>query len=104
MSVSHIVHGLDETRTFTVTDGRIRGFSRALFSAADPAWTLDNGTVAQLRKTQGLDFLSGLLIKKDRTEYEQALIDFLFLYSKCALAKDPVNKLVAVLVALESSS
>ena len=93
---------IDETRTFTVTDGRIRGFSRALLSAADPAWTLDNGSVAQLRKTQGLDFLSGLLIKKDRTEYEQALIDFLFLYSKCALAKDPASKLVAVLVALES--
>ncbi|MDX6528919.1 MAG: hypothetical protein QOH41_1209 [Blastocatellia bacterium] len=93
---------IDETRSFTVQDGRIRGFSRALLSAADPSWTLDKATVAEFRRTHGLDFLGGLLIKQDRTEYEQALIDCLLLYSKCALAKDPVSKLVAVLVALES--
>ncbi|MDX6445398.1 MAG: hypothetical protein QOH71_2472 [Blastocatellia bacterium] len=93
---------IDETRTFTVQDGKIRGFSRALLSAADPSWTLDNATVAEFRRTHGLDFLGSLLIKQDRTEYEQALIDCLLLYSKGSLAKDPVSKLVAVLVALES--
>lgn len=93
---------IDETRTFTVQDGKIRGLSRALLSAADPSWTLDNATIAEFRRTHGLDFLGSLLIKEDRTEYEQALIDCLLLYSKCPLAKDPVSKLVAVLVALES--
>ena len=93
---------IDETRTFTVQDGRIRGFSRALVSAADPSWNLDKATVAEFRRTHGLDFLGRLLIKQDRTEYEQSLIDCLLLYSKDSLAKDPVSKLVAVLVALES--
>jgi hypothetical protein len=93
---------IEEARTFTVQDGKIRGFSRALLSAADASWTLDKAAIAELRRTQGLDFLSSLLIKESRTEYEQALIDCLVLYSKCALAKDPASKLVAVLVALES--
>ena len=93
---------IEESRTFTVQDGRIRGFSRAVLSAAEPAWILDKAAIGELRRTHGLDFLSGLLVKQNRTEYEQTLIDCLLLYSKSALAKDPASKLVAVLVALES--
>lgn len=93
---------VEEARTFTVKNNQIDGFSRALISAGDPKWTLDKATIAELRRTQGLDYLSSLLIKENRTEYEQALIDCLMLYSKSTLAKDPAGKLVAVLVALES--
>lgn len=93
---------IEEIRTFTVQEGKFKGFYRATLSAADPSWALDTGKIAELRNTQGLGFLSDLLIKENRTEYEQALIDCLFLYSKSSLAKDPASKLVAVLVALES--
>jgi hypothetical protein len=93
---------VEELRTFTVQDAEIRGFHRATLSAADPAWTLDTTKIAELRRTQGLDFLSALLIKEDRSEYEHALVDCLLLYSESSLAKDPVSKLVSVLVALES--
>jgi hypothetical protein len=63
---------------------------------------LDKATIGELQRTHGLDYLGNLLIKENRTEYEQALIDCLILYSKSTLAKDPASKLVGVLVALES--
>jgi hypothetical protein len=92
---------IEEARTFTVRDRKIQGFSRTV-SAADPSWKLDRAMIDQLQRVQGLGFLSNLLQRDNRTEYEQALLDCLLLYSNCALAKSPSNKLVAVLTALES--
>lgn len=92
---------IDEARTFTVVGGKISGFSRSV-SAADPDWKLDTATITEMVQVRGLGFLSNLLSKSELTEYERALLDCLLLYSKCALAKDPASKLLAVLTALES--
>jgi hypothetical protein len=93
---------IDQARTYTIQNGKVRGFSRALITAADTTWKLDKATIDDVVLKQGLGMLSNLLVKDTRTEYEEALLDCLFLYSRCALAKEPGNKLMAMLTALES--
>lgn len=52
-------------------------------------------------KRLGLDNLSDLLVKESRTEFEDALLNSLLLYSKSSLTTDISEKLIYILAALE---
>lgn len=92
---------IEEERTYNVQNGHIIGFSQGTQSKASPRWILDAQEVRELEQ-EGLRALSNLLGSESRTEFQEALLDSLILYSKCALAKSPSDKLIAILVALES--
>jgi hypothetical protein len=63
-------------------------------------WALTDEKIAFM-KSCGLDRLSDLL-KQDKTSFQEKLRDSLLLYSRGFLEKDLANKLVYILVALES--
>jgi len=52
--------------------------------------------------TIGLGFLSSLLTKDDLTDFQQKLLEALFLYSKASLSKELSDRLVYTLVTLET--
>ena len=50
----------------------------------------------------GLGFLGSLIYKSDMTDFQEKLMETLYLYSKASLAKNISDRLVYTLVALES--
>ncbi len=50
----------------------------------------------------GLEILSDLLIKDNKSQFEKVSLEAFFIYSRCTTVKDPADKLVYILVALES--
>ena len=50
----------------------------------------------------GLQRLHEILVSNSRSELEEAVLEAVLLYSKCTIAKDPADKLVYILVGLES--
>jgi len=51
----------------------------------------------------GLGIISAIANKKNTTEFESTVLNMSLLYSKCAFTADPLEKLVHVLAALEST-
>ena len=82
-----------------VANGKIVNYHSGLIDKASPYWQLDQSYVDDLI---GLDVLSDLLIREDRTDYHEKLLAALLQYSKNCLARDPSDKLVNILVAVES--
>lgn len=50
----------------------------------------------------GLKTLSDLLVNRTHTPFQKTVLDALFIFARSATAKDPADKLVYILVALES--
>jgi hypothetical protein len=92
---------IEAAKQLIVQDGRIVGYSDQSVDKASPFWILDDEYIGDLEEA-GLHRLNELLAEEKPTEYQAALLDALLLYSKCALAKEPADKLIAILVALES--
>ena len=46
---------IDQVRTYTVQDGRIRGFSRALITNSDPTWKLDRAMINEMFQKRALE-------------------------------------------------
>ena len=65
------------------------------------AWELDTQLVEELFKS-GLSELDELLKTQQLTEFQQDLLDALLLYSRSSLHKEIADKLVYILVAMES--
>lgn len=92
---------VESEKQLVVRGGLMDGYSEQSVDRSSPFWVLDDGYIADL-EASGLPVLSGLLIKEKPTEFERELLDAVLLYSKAGLAKDPADKLIATLVALES--
>lgn len=89
------VIALDEGRSFQMKTG-------LLDQASSGFWRIDDAVIASM-KAQGIDKLSDIYQKKNPTGLEQAILQMAFLYSKAAFTADPMEKLVNVLAALEST-
>ncbi|MBA4371522.1 MAG: hypothetical protein C0402_01530 [Thermodesulfovibrio sp.] len=63
-------------------------------------WLLNDEYISVIRPT--VDILSELLENGDRTEFQNKVLDAVLMYSKNAIAKEPSDKVVYILVALES--
>lgn len=92
---------MDAFHRLEVQNSKIVGYSYGLVDLSSPYWQLDHSYVADLRRS-GLGVLSDLLTRTDKTDFQQKLLDALLQYSKNCLARDPSDKLVRILVALES--
>lgn len=84
-----------------VNAGRIEGYSEQSLSSNSPFTKISAEAVAE-NFQHGLKELSALLAKGNRTEFEEELLNAVIQYSKSCLAKDVSDKLVYILVALES--
>ena len=64
-------------------------------------WRIDSNYANDI-KTKGLDRLSSILNSSRKTDFENDVLDALFLYSKSCLKSDISDKLVYILVPLET--
>ena len=64
-------------------------------------WVLENEFIDKI-KSSGLEALSNVLLQEEKKDFQNQVLDSLFIYSKSALARDIEDKLIYILVAIES--
>jgi hypothetical protein len=64
-------------------------------------WIIDD-RFKEMIKTSGLDILSNLLIRENKIKFQNQVLDAIFLYSRSALVDNFVDKIIYILVAIES--
>ena len=84
----------------TVKEGKIVLHESGALERNEPSWRISNAKLAEIGGALGV--LGGLLEPEKQTEFQGAVLDALLLYSKSSLAKEYADKLVYILVALES--
>lgn len=92
---------VESSEYLTVSDGKITSYFTGAVDMREPAWALSTGKIAELR-ANGIDALNGILANPKRSEYQEDLLAAIRMYSKSALAKDFADRLVYMLIALES--
>lgn len=92
---------VETSRHLVVRDGLIIGEERGVVDNSNPRWAISNADIAEIN-SNGLSILNGWLCKDRNSDFEKALLDCLILYSKNSLAKNATDKLIYLLVSLES--
>lgn len=91
----------ERTKHLVIREGQLVQINSAIVDKAIRHWVIGDALFSMLERG-GLEILSNLLVQERRTEFQEKLLDSLLLYSKSSLAKTPADKLVYILVALES--
>jgi len=86
---------------FTVNDTKLLSMAEGLIDNSGIASKLSNETIAWI-KANGLDQLSEILARGPKTKFEEQVLESIFIYSRCPLARDVSDKLIYILVAIES--
>lgn len=89
-----------QTAEFFIEAGRIANYDRGILDKRQKGWLLTDSLLGQFPGL--LSQLSRLLKEEKRTPYQETLRDALLLYSRNSLVAEPSDKLVYILVALES--
>jgi hypothetical protein len=89
-----------QTAELFVEGGSVVNYERGVLDGRQPGWLLANSVLEQFSGL--LEQLSRLLLPGNRTAYQETLCDALLLYSRNSVAVEPSDKLVYILVALES--
>ena len=92
---------MDTSLVFYVEDGKFRGSTQAILSPDSRPIFLNSEHIDDSFKL-GLQRLHGILISNNRSELEEAVLEAALLYSRCTISKEPADKLVYILVGLES--
>lgn len=91
----------DSDRYLLVKDDKIIGHTSGFSDRSRVHWNLSNEELQMYAET-GLDVLSNLLKAEKLTDFQKSVLEALFLYSRSSLAKQLSDRLVYILVALES--
>lgn len=90
-----------ETETYLITHGnKIYNISERVVDKASRSWFINNDFISIIKHS--LEVIDNLLQQDIKNEFQEKVLDSLLLYSKSSLAKDPSDRLVYILVALES--
>jgi hypothetical protein len=92
---------LQTTKFYTVENGMLVGSSSTIIDKSSSNWRIDNNLLA-IMKHDGLDKINSLLVSEKPSEFQKLVIDTLQTYSRSGLAKTYSDKLVYLLVTLES--
>ncbi|MCX9087745.1 MAG: HEPN domain-containing protein [Candidatus Methanoperedens sp.] len=92
---------LESTKHLVFQDNNLVQISHAFVDKNNPIWIIDDVQLSLLQNA-GLEMLSDILTQEKKTEFQERLLDSLLLYSRSSLMKNPSDKLVYILVALES--
>jgi hypothetical protein len=92
---------LPTTTTLTLQSGTIQQWEDRAFPAGDSSWALSKEEISELRNA-GLDGLSQLLTKDERSPFENDLLDAILIYSRNSLLNDAASRLIHILAAVES--
>lgn len=89
------------TNHLLIRNGRPVGMQSRLFDRAHSEWNISATDLALFNKV-GLEALNRVLRNEQRSPYQKRLLDALLLYSRSALARELSDKLIYILVPLES--
>lgn len=64
-------------------------------------WRLNRVTIEKYRQA-GIDNISILIRKNDRTNFEEIVLNALLIFSKASLTSDPIEKTIYTITAIES--
>lgn len=92
---------VESSKYLTVQGGKITSYFTGVVDTREPAWALSTSQIAELR-SHGIDTLNGILTRPRRTDFQEDVLAALRMYSKSSLTKDFADRLVYMLVALES--
>ena len=92
---------LEHTKHLVFQDNSLVQISHEYIDKNNPIWIIDDEKVSLLQNG-GLKILSDILTQEKITDFQEKLLDSLLLYSRSSLMKNPSDKLVYILVALES--
>lgn len=84
-----------------VKDGKVIKDFSGVSDKSNPDWNLSKKSLEEYFKT-GLNCLSELLKKEKLNDFQQKLLEALYLYSRASLSKELSDRLVYTLVALET--
>ena len=84
-----------------IEDGEIVGNSRSMDLKPIERWIIDD-RLLEVYRQDGLQALSDILAQDKRSEFEEKVIDSLIWYSKSCLESNLSDKLIYILVGLES--
>lgn len=92
---------LQTTSFCRVKNGRIVGSTKSIIDKGSIHWQINNNLL-EIVKRSGLDKLNSLLVSENPSELITLVIDTLQIYSRAALAKTYSDKVVYLLVTLET--
>ncbi|MGA2611357.1 MAG: hypothetical protein ABSH01_28250 [Terriglobia bacterium] len=87
--------------TLTVDSGMIQQWQDSASPTGNMEWVLSDQEIRELQSA-GLDALSRLLARDERSPFEDELLDAILLHSRNSLFDDAANRLVYILAAVES--
>lgn len=82
-------------------EGHFRGASKRLANLTDTSWRI-SAEDADLMLSKGLRLLDALLKEESKSEFQEKLLDALLLYSRATLESRLSEKLLYIVVAIES--
>ena len=92
---------IDQSFIFTVSDGKFEGSQKGFLGPSNQPITLSSKIIDNSFHL-GLHRLHEMLVSNSRSDLEEAVLEAVLLYSRCTIAKEPTDKLVYILVGLES--
>jgi hypothetical protein len=93
---------VESIKHLEMENGTIRRWSERPVGKPVLHWHLSDDDVRKYTETFGFDHVNKLLASKNRTTFQETLLDALLLYSRSTREKDLEGKLVYTLVAMES--
>ncbi len=91
---------IDRAKLLFLEDGKLACLNDQLLDTIQ-AETMDHKCI-KMHMEAGLSIVSDLLVNSSKNAFQKAALDALFIYARCASAKDPADKLLYILVALEN--
>jgi hypothetical protein len=86
---------------FQIKYKKLLGITEKMANILWIPWKLENEFIDMIRNN-GLDILSNVLLQAEKSDFQNQVLNSLFIYSQSALAVDVEDKLIYVLVAVES--
>ena len=104
MTSSFVLWGtghIDQSFIFTVSDRKFERLQKGFIGPGNEPVIVNSAIIDESFRS-GLHRLHEILVSKNRSDLEKAVLEAVLLYSRCTISKDPADKLVYILVGLES--
>ena len=92
---------IDQSFIFIVSDGKFGVSQQGILGPSNQPVILSS-EITDNSFHLGLHRLHEMLVSNSRSDLEEAVLEAVLLYSRCTIAKEPTDKLVYILVGLES--
>ena len=93
--------GHDQSFVLVADDGEFVGSKQRILGSSIP-YVMLNSDIIDNSFSLGLRRLHEMLVSNSMSDLEEAVLEAVLLYSRCTIAKEPADKLVYILVGIES--